>query len=63
MKKEEEEEVVVSIKDTGQDIDPQISPRLFTKFEDDCGHTPYVEKPTVFNQTILKFLVEDPQIV
>ena len=29
----------------------------------DCGHTPYVEKRTVFNQTILKFLVEDPQIV
>lgn len=23
----------------------------------DCGHTPYVEKPTVFNQTILKFLM------
>ena len=29
----------------------------------DCGHTPYIEKPTVFNQTILKYLVENLQIV
>jgi pimeloyl-ACP methyl ester carboxylesterase len=23
----------------------------------DCGHTPYVEQPTLFNQIILKFLL------
>jgi two-component system, OmpR family, sensor histidine kinase VicK len=36
IKKEEEEEndswVIVSIKDTGSGIDPEIMPRLFTKF-------------------------------
>jgi 2-hydroxy-6-oxonona-2,4-dienedioate hydrolase len=26
----------------------------------DCGHTPYVENPVVFNQSILKFLVKNP---
>jgi pimeloyl-ACP methyl ester carboxylesterase len=25
----------------------------------DCGHTPYVENPVVFNQSILKFLVKN----
>jgi signal transduction histidine kinase len=29
---EEEEEVLISIEDTGSGIDPEIFPRLFTKF-------------------------------
>jgi signal transduction histidine kinase len=31
-KEEEEEEVVIAVKDTGSGIDPEIMPRLFTKF-------------------------------
>jgi signal transduction histidine kinase len=30
--KEEEEEVVIAVKDTGTGIDPELMPRLFTKF-------------------------------
>lgn len=28
----------------------------------DCGHTPFIEKPTIFSQTILKFLGEQQDI-
>ena len=28
----------------------------------DCGHTPFIEKPTIFSQTILKFLGEQQNI-
>jgi two-component system sensor histidine kinase VicK len=31
-KKEESNEIIVSIKDTGSGIDPEIMPRLFSKF-------------------------------
>src|SRR5918998_1858606 len=32
VKEEEEEEVVIAVKDTGSGIDPELIPRLFTKF-------------------------------
>ena len=32
-------------------------PNSYLMVINDCGHTPYVEKPVVFNQHILKFLI------